>query len=131
MTDIFHMHPYLVRTPGFQTTFYKRNISQTLESRIMSYGMLTIIALGRHGHLQTIFQTTTYISFDPTFVLLHSSPYECNILPFCRFIKKLQSQIRFRFGSFSDHQQTRSIFIEKYDAPILNEDRRHRIKDHF
>ena len=115
MADMLHVDPDLMRTPCLQNTLHQRHIAQTFEHTIVRHGMFADSRIGHDRHLHPVLRVTGDIADDRPFVLLHISPYQCTITPFRRFIKKLDSEIRFRIRCFCNDQQSGSILVDTVD----------------
>ena len=46
MTDMFHVYPYLMRTPRLKVTFYKRHVAESLEHPVMGNRMFSDRIIG-------------------------------------------------------------------------------------
>ena len=44
MTDVFHVHTYLVGAAGFQNAFYQGNITKSFQHFIMRNGFFSMIS---------------------------------------------------------------------------------------
>src|SRR5438045_8823122 len=74
MSDIFHVHSYLVCTAGFQNTFHQCYIIKTFNDFIMSDCIFTMISFGVGFEQFSESKMTTNMSNNSSFVIYHITP---------------------------------------------------------
>ena len=111
MTNMLHMHAYLMCTPRLQTARYQSNIPKTLQYLVMRNSFFAVRAIFKNSHLQPIFQVPTYMSAHCSFIFGYIAPYQGNVFTFGSFIEKLLREVQHSLFSFSHYQQPASIFI--------------------
>ena len=90
MSQMFHVGSYLMGSPRFKNTFYKRDVAKTFQHAIMSNGVLTYFRLGReYCHLQTIFRIPGNVTNNCPFFLLDIPPNKGIVAAARCFIKEL------------------------------------------
>ena len=104
MTDMLHVHTYLMRTPGFKNTFHQSDISQTFKHPVVGDGMFPLGRIGHNGHLHPVFRIAGDTAYDGTFILIDNAPYQCAVSTLSSFIKELDAQIGFGIRCLSDNQ---------------------------
>ena len=97
---MLHVHPDLVCATGLQYTLYQRYISQAFDSAIVRNSTLATLSVGVYGHLQAVFCATTYVTFNATLVVFHSTPYEGYVLALGGLVEELYTQVCLSIGCF-------------------------------
>src|SRR5687768_76299 len=104
MTDVFHVHPDLVCSPGFKNTFNKRNITKSFQHFIMCNGFFSMIAFRIGFKLFTVALMSAYMRLDRSFVIFHISPYQGMILSADGMIKELFGKLPHGYICFGKYQ---------------------------
>src|SRR5690554_2373592 len=89
MTQLFHMHPYLVCPSRLQPALYKGDIAKPFEHCIVGDSCFTIITIGEDSHHQPVLGVTTDIALDGAAIFSHVSPDKSNVESFRLFPVKL------------------------------------------
>src|SRR5205814_145269 len=74
MTNIFHMHPYLVCAAGFKNTLNQGNVTKSFCHFIMSNGFFSIFAFGISLKYFSVSLVPANVSNDRSLVIFHISP---------------------------------------------------------
>src|SRR5437762_13470899 len=74
MTNVFHVHPYLVCAAGFKNTLNQGNIPKSFCHFIMSNGFFSILAFGISLKYFSVSLVPANVSNDRSVVVFHISP---------------------------------------------------------
>ncbi len=88
MSQMFHMHPYLVGSSGLQLTGYQTNIAQTFQNLIVGNRFLALVPIRKNGHLQPVFGVARQMPFNSALIFGNIAPNQRNILAFTGFFQK-------------------------------------------
>ena len=89
MAYVFHMYAYLMGASGFQPAFHHGHMRKVVDYFIVGDSVFAVIAVGKDGHLQSVFETSPYVSFDCTAFFVELSPYNRYILSVGCLIEEL------------------------------------------
>ena len=110
---MLHVYAYLMGTSGLQTTFYQRHIRKPLQHSPMGdslFGLRTFLQIPNAVD-SAVSVITRQCAFHSSAIFLKSTPNEGIIGAFGRMVEELPSQMRFRFRSLGNKQQSRSVFV--------------------
>src|SRR5690554_2803154 len=117
VSDILHMHPYLVCTAGFELALHERYIAKSFQHLVVSNRGFTLFSPGEYTHQHAIPGIASDIAFYSSFIGCHVAPHECRVEPFRLFSEKLPGKVCFGFRCLGHEQQARRLFVYPVDQP--------------
>ena len=109
---MLHVHTYLVGSAGFELAAHHSHMGKVFEGVVMGYGMLAVLPVGKHTHLQPVAQAAPHVAHDGAVGILHGAPHHRHILALGGFVEKLLAERRFGVGCFCHHQKPGSVFVD-------------------
>ena len=112
MTDVFHVHTYLVGTARLQPAFDPGDITEPFQHGIVCDGMFPLVTLREYGHLHPVFGVTADVSLNGSLIFRDDSPYQRPVFPFGGLVEELETEVAFGLRTFGNHQQTGRILVD-------------------
>lgn len=92
MVDVLHVRPDLMGASCLKVALYEGYIPQTLQYLPMGDGMFALITIGKGVHNSPVFGTSAYMGIDGALIFVRLSPYQSDVSPFDRVVKKTDVQ---------------------------------------
>ena len=87
-----HMDSDLVCPARLKHTFHHCHITEPFKDGIVCHGMFALGGIFQYSHLKFVFGIAAYIARNRALVRIKITPYQRDIFPFGRFVKKLFSE---------------------------------------
>ena len=117
VTDMLHVHTNLVGAARFELASHHSHMREVFERMVVGDGVLAVLTIGEHAHLQTVAEAASHMSGDSTVHLLHRAPHHSHILSLGGFVEKLLAERGLGIWRFSHHQQPGGVFIDAVNEP--------------
>ena len=114
---MFEMRADLVGSAGFQFTFHPGHVFKSFDDFVMGNRVFAETSVRENRHLHPVFQVSSDVSCNRSFIVGHISPYKCPVKPFGGPVEKLFRQETQRILIFGDNQKSGSIFVDPVHEP--------------
>ena len=116
MPDVFHVHPDLMGSSGFEDAFHECDIAEALQDAVVCDGVFADARLRvKHRHLHSVSWIAGDVTLNASFVFFKVSPDECIVATSGCFVEELESEFCFCFRCFCHHEQAGGVLVDAVD----------------
>ena len=112
---MLHVDADLVGAAGLQLTLHYSYVGKVLDGVPVSDGMLSLVAVGKDLHQDTVTRVAPDVTCNGAVFLFHLAPHDSDVLSLGGFFEELGTEGSLGVGRLGDDQQTTGVFVDAMD----------------